>query len=253
MYPRLLLLTPLLFSACDLFNQGRDLIGDLTNPLVTQALVLGVTPPADASSVEMPDEFSEGAGATIFLADAGNVADLENAPIGGATVTLQGVDAPELQAGAYAISPGPLSYEANADWTLSVDLDGDVATAVVSLPPPASPDLPSLHSENTPIELDLTADEYDGVLVVVVDFNGDITYDSRPADIREVYDLARGGPVTTVEIPATAFPAAGAYAVGVAGLRTTTGRDDIEGMNTVLTTMMAGQMVFEPIGVGEPG
>jgi len=187
------------------------------------------------------------------LAEAGNVANLENAPIGGAPVTLQDVDAPEQQAGAYAIAPGPLSYEANADWTLSVDLNGDLASAVVSLPPPATPDLPTLHSENTPIEFDLTADEYDGVLVVVVDFNGEITYDSRPADIREVYDLARGGPVTTVQIPGTAFPAAGAYAIGVAGLRTTTGRNDIEGINTVLTTMMAGQMVFEPIGVGQPG
>lgn len=247
MHPRILIALPLLFGACDLINQGQDLLGDLTNPLVTEALILGVSPPSQASDVDLPDEFSEGAGATIFLADAGNVADLENAPIGGAEVTVEGVAVSEIQAGAYALQPGALAYAANADWEVAVTLSGDTATATVALPPPADVDVPAQHTANAGLTLDLTGAEYDGALVVVVDQDGNLTFDNRPGDIQAVYDLARGGPVSTVEVPGTAFPGTGAYLVGVAGIRNTSGREDVDGMNTALSTFMAGQMVFEPL------
>lgn len=247
---RLAVLTaPLLFGGCELVDDGRDLIGDLTNPLVTQALVLGVTPPSEASEVELPDEYSEGAGATVFLADAADVANLEDAPISGAQVDLQGESVAELTAGSYGLQPGALAYEPDGAWTLSVMLGGDTATAVIDLPPAASFELPETHQPNQAITVDLTGQGFDSALVVVIDDSGTVVYDNRPTDIRGLYDLTRGDQATTVTIEAEAFPRVGAYVVGVAGIRTTTGREDIDGMNTALSTMMAGNMVMEPLVV----
>ena len=131
MFQRAGLIGVLLLGGCDLIDQGRDLIGDLTNPLVTQALVLGVAPPDEASDIDLPSEYAEGAGATVFLADAADVADLENAPISGATVTLHGQAVGELAPGSYALEPGAISYESGGTWQLAVTLSGDTATAAV--------------------------------------------------------------------------------------------------------------------------
>jgi len=249
MMHRLALASLVFLGGCDLINEGRDLIGDLTNPLVTQALVLGVAPPEQASDADLPDEYSEGAGATVFLADAADVADLENAPISGADVSLRGTAVSETGPGAYALQPGELSYEAGSTWTLTVGLGGDTATADIVLPPGADFTVPETHTANQGITVDLTGQEFDGAFVVVVDEEGSVVYDNRPEDIRGLYDLTRGEPATTVDVPGQAFPEPGAYLVGVAGIRTTTGRADLEGMNTVLSTMMAGQLVFEPVVV----
>ena len=143
MFQRAGLIGVLLLGGCDLIDQGRDLIGDLTNPLVTQALVLGVAPPDEASDIDLPSEYAEGAGATVFLADAADVADLENAPISGATVTLHGQAVGELAPGSYALEPGAISYESGGTWQLAVTLSGDTATAAVDLPPAASFTVPS--------------------------------------------------------------------------------------------------------------
>ena len=105
------------------------------------------------------------------------------------------------------------------------------------------------HYKPDVVSVDLTGQDYDGAFVVVVDQDGNIVWDNRPEDIRGVYELTRGEPAGEVAIPAEAFPQVGAYLVGVAGIRTTTGREDLEGMNTVLSTMMAGQLKFEPLVV----
>lgn len=237
----------LLLGGCDLIDQGRDLIGDLTNPLVTQALVLGVAPPSEASDIDLPPEYAEGAGATVFLADAADVADLENAPITGADVSIRSVAVAEVGAGGYALEPGDIAYAPNETWELQVTLSGDSATAGIALPPPADFTVPAAHTVNSGLTVDLTGQDFDGAFVVVVDDGGNIVYDNRPTDIKGLYDLTRGEAAGVIEIPATAFPQVGGYLVGVAGIRTTTGREDLDGMNTVLSTMMAGQLVFEPL------
>ena len=236
-------------GGCDLISEGRDLIGDLTNPLVTQALVLGVQPPDETSEVDLPSEYSEGTAATVFLADAAEVDDLENAPISGATVLVETEELSDLGQGAYGMEPGPLAYASGSTWTVSVTLSGDTATAAVDLPPAATFDVPETQTVNTGLTIDLSGQEYDSAIVVVLDQEGEVVYDNTPQDVKALYDFTRGDSATTVDIPAEAFPQVGPYLIGVAGIRTTTGRDSIEGMNTALSTMMAGQLRFEPVAV----
>lgn len=235
-------------SGCEIIENTKDLIGDLTNPLVTQALVLGVTPP-DSGDVTIPAEFADGAGATVFLADAADVGDMASAPVEGADVALQEQAFSAGAPGAYLLEPGALSYASGQTWTLTVGIGDSTATADIELPGAASFDVPAAHPPGSDLVIDLTGQEFDGALIVVVNQDGDLVYDNRPEDIMGLYELTRGDPVGAETIPGDTFSAQGAYAIGVAGIKTTTGREALESMNTVLSTMMAGNMVFEPMAV----
>ena len=109
--------------------------------------------------------------------------------------------------------------------------------------------MPALTA-NTAVNIDLTGQEFDSALVIVMLADGGVTYSNQPDGIREFYDFTHGSElVTTVEIPAEAFPSNGVYAIGVAGL-THTVAEDLTEMNTALTSIMAGKMVFETATIG---
>lgn len=248
----LLLLLPL--GGCELFNAGRNTIDGLLNPLVAEGMVISVEGPSIADTGNQPtfdlseSGLEEGTTLTLFLADAANVNEIDQAPVTDASVTLEGVEASGGEGGLYAIAQG-LSYAAGTSWTLDVDVADTSASAVVDLPPPASYTLPAL-AVDTPITIDLTGQGFNSALVVVIRATEGVTYSNKPEGIREFYDFTHGGDeVTTVEIPAEAFPDNGAYAVGVAGLVHTTAEDLTE-MNTGLTAIMSGEMVFSTGTIG---
>lgn len=245
-----LLPAALVLSGCQAVNEGRDILEGLTNPLVVQALALGVELPEDAQGVTLPPEFSDGATATAFLADAGNAAELENAPISGATVTLQAEELEPTAPGSYSLSPGILPYDAGEAWSFSATInDSRAATATVNLAPAADYTLPTDLTAEEGFDIDLTGQGFTGTFIVVTDSDGETTYDNRPTDIQGFYDLTQGDDVTVVQVPGTAFPEAGVYLVGVAGIETTSGRDTMERMNTALSSMMSGNLTFDPIVV----
>lgn len=242
-----LLVAALSLGGCQIIQDGQDLLSGLTNPLATQAIVLGVETPSDAEDIEFPDEFSDGAGATVFLADAADVADIDNAPVSGANVTLEGESLSEDASGTYLLEPDALSYEAETTWTTQIEIGGDTAEGRISLPAAASFEVPSGLPSGEGVTIDLTGQGFDGAFVVVVRADGEITFDNRPETPRAFYDFTRGDPATTIDIPAEAFDEGAVFAIGVAGIRSTTGRDAVDAMNTALSTLMAGQMVFEPV------
>ena len=234
---RLALLAVLMLPGCELLEGGIDLFEGLTNPLVSQGLVLGTEAPPEAAEFGI----DEGTVVSVFLADAADVADLENAPVAGADVDFAGIAAGELEAGLYTIEPGAVSYGGTAN--LRVVVGQGVATASVVMPGPASPSVPETHSGG---ELTVALGRpYDTVLVVVVADDGSITYDNRPDGPRELYDLTGANAVERVTIPGSAFPGSGAYLVGVAGMENTEA-NQLDGMNTVLSNVMAGKLVFSP-------
>ena len=84
----MLLTAALLFTGCDLLEEARDELTDLTNPLVGQVMIVGIAEPDDptvAQALEGTD-WEQGIFAQAFLADATNANDLSNAPVGSATV-----------------------------------------------------------------------------------------------------------------------------------------------------------------------
>ena len=251
----LLLLLPL--GGCDLFNNGTDIVNGLLNPLVAEGILLATVPPdtgdTAGDSFDIGDAgLSEGTTLTLFLADAASVTEIENAPVTDATVFIHGEEATGGEGGLYTAAGGGLVYEDNATWNLQVDVADTSATAALHLPGEPTFTLPALTA-NTAVTLDLTGQGFNSALVVVLEGTSGVTYSNQPEGIREFYEFTRGtDEITTVEIPADAFPGDGVYAVGVAGLVNTTS-DDLTEMNTGISAIMSGKMVFETgaIGVGQ--
>lgn len=263
----MLMLTLLTLTGCDAFNKVKDTIDGLLDPIVTQGLVLGVEAP-DSSLIDGlidTSTFESGTTVTLFMADARDVQDLENAPITGADVRLTGpgVDetVAELDSGTYALTPADaeIPYVAGDEWTLTVDReaqDGTVYTSSAALLLPEDTDfstqIPEQHTAGEAITLDFTGLSYTSALIVVLDDNGDIAYSNEPEDIREFYDFTHSNDaLETLEIPGDTFAADTIYAVGVAGLNNTDANDLTE-MNTALSTVLFGKMNFYPVNTGDP-
>ncbi len=251
-----MLLVLLTLTGCDALNKAKDTIDGLLEPVVVEGIVLGIEPPQSQELQDLLDqsEFESGTTATIFMADAKEVDEIENAPITGATVSLLGTGAgvtlSEVDSGVYGLEPGtdPLPYAQGETWELeSVRTDGDaqqVSTAQVALPAAAdfSQEIPEQHAVDTAITLDFTGLPYDSALVVVLDDEGAVTYSNEPSTIKEVYDFTHGTTeLGVVTIPAEAFPDEGIFMVGVAGMVNTDSADLTE-MNTGLSSVVSGLM-----------
>lgn len=253
---KLMVPAALLFLAtgCDLFDESKEILSGLTNPLVVQGMVLGIEAP-DAEGIDLEGtDYEEGTLMVAFLADAANVDEIEDAPVTGASVRLEGdvmgsIEATEAGGGSYTITPDQgVAYVDGADWTMVVGVDGELSTATLRLAEEVTLTVPEQHSQDSPISLDLTAGAYDSALVVVLDGrSGEITYSNEPAGVKEYYDFTHSTEtVGVVEIPGEAFPEQSLYAVGVAGMLNS-GADDLDGMNTLLSAVMVGKMKFFPV------
>jgi len=220
--------------------------GGLTSSLVAEGVILSVAPP-DTNMDLSGSGFDSGMGFTAFLADAAQVADLANAPITGATVSLHGVAADDQGEGVYTYAGTDLTYAEGETWQVKVDLAGDVATASVTLPPTVTVTIPQQHDANADLTVALAGQDYATALVVVYDLQAKaVTFSNEPKSISEVYQFTRGDAVEDIIIPGSAFAASSVYAVGVAGLNHTTAAD-LDQMNSALSSIMAGQMKFYPV------
>ncbi|MBW2253332.1 MAG: hypothetical protein JRI25_01890 [Deltaproteobacteria bacterium] len=235
-------------SACDFFEEVRDVFEGLTNPLVSLGMVLGVEPSGGAD-LEGTD-YEEGVLASVFLADAGNVNQIDQAPVTGAEVSIQSVAAFDTSTGLYTILPTDgLSYQEEATWRLRIEIGDGAATANLHLPAAASFAPPTQHTAGADLEVDVSGQDFHSLLVVVLEAeSGDVTWSNEPETAREFYDFTHG---STEELAVTipgdeAFPNQSAYVVGVAGMKHT-GASDLTRMNTALSTLMVGKMVMSPI------
>ena len=246
-------------SGCDLIAQGKEKINDvkekiegLTNPLVADGVILSFVPPESELIDFSNTPYSAGTITTIGLADAKNAADLANAPISGAAVTVRGnvqIDAEETSPGIYTVELGSeLEYTANQTWGIDINPAEAEEIATVTLNLPAPIDLSSIsefHTANESLNIDVAGAGFNSAIVLVLDgATGNTTYSNEPKTITELYNFMTGDDeLTTVEVPAEAFPNQTLYLVGVAGMVHTT-EDDIVNANTALSKFMAGQMHF---------
>ncbi|NCG19761.1 MAG: hypothetical protein GWP91_12200 [Rhodobacterales bacterium] len=240
-------------SAQEQVDGIKDVIEGLTNPLVSQGLILGVQEPEDQSVADIlaNSEFDSGTNVSIFLADASSASAAADAPVSDAVVTILGTDTLnvlEESPGLYATPPtsNTLPYAAGDSWEVQVVIEGmeDMSSISVTLPPAAQLNIPLDHAPLTAMILDFTDQEFDSAFVVVINQDGAITFTNEPTDISDVLAITQGAePITQVEIPADAFPAEGLYAIGVAGMDHSL-RLDVQNMNTALSTLMAGKMEF---------
>ncbi|MCB9690909.1 MAG: hypothetical protein H6736_03755 [Alphaproteobacteria bacterium] len=239
--------------ACAQIRETRDILGGLTEARVAASLLLDV--PAPPVDVDLP--FPEGTVATAFLAEAEDADSLEDAPFAGATVAVgDGTSSALLDDngdGTYTLGPeASLPYVAGARWTLAIDGMGDGrSTAEVVLPDAVDPGsaFDAVHPIGSPLVLPIDTPDVERVLAFVLDGSGEVVWSNEPGDIEEVFRFLHGPVTAELTLPAEAFPTAGAYAVGLAGL-SLADAGDLDGLNTALTSVAAGRLEVHPLAVG---
>lgn len=244
----LALLTLLPLAACELFDGIKDGVDGATEAMVVQGTLLGVEAP-ETEDLDLSDSPLAGARATFFLADATSVDDLESAPVTNADASLEGesigaVTVRHVGSGAYTVAPTEgLDYVDAEDWDFVVDRGGETSLATIRLPNAPTLDAPSAWTPSTAMDVGVSGGNYDSLLALVVSLpSGEVTWSNEPEDIRGVYELTHdGGDTTGLTVPAEAFPTAGVYALGVAGMRNTEAAD-LDGFNILLSNVMSGKM-----------
>jgi hypothetical protein len=86
----------------------------------------------------------------------------------------------------------------------------------------------------------------------VIDDTGAVTWTNQPRSFLEMYEAQAAPGEPRVVVPAEALPAAGLYAVAVAGV-TRTARADISNMNADLSSLRSGLVQFHRVDVVDPG
>ncbi|HJN73123.1 MAG TPA: hypothetical protein QGF58_04220 [Myxococcota bacterium] len=227
-------------------------IEGLTNPLVVQAAFLGVAEPDAGDDIDLSGtEFEKGSAITVFLADAASIDEMEEAPVEGAVVKVRLGDTPayelmEEEAGRYGLNgEDGLEYIPTADTLLKLDVAGSLSEMGTVLPPPPEFVIGPQGTTMQDLPIDLSETNYDQVLAVVINEAGDVTWSNQPEEIRDWYEFANADNGQSFVIPGEAFKRDGAYLVGVAGL-VRAEDESFENMNTALSSMLAGQILFQP-------
>jgi hypothetical protein len=231
-----------------------DKIEGLTNPLVAEALVLGIEEPSTPELDPGAAGLEPGVGATVFLADAKQVDDLEEAPITGADVVYSDsagtFSMEEDDFGEYRVSSvdeQDFEYVADGDAEVRATVDGEDHAMTVRKPGPIDLAVPLQHPAGQPLVLDGSGADIDNLLVVVFRADtGEVVFSNRPTSVRDYYDLGHSSGEVTVEVDGEALSGETLYGVGAAGL-TNGDESEFEGVNTLLSAIMAGEMRFYPL------
>jgi hypothetical protein len=240
-------------GGCQTLEEVKDDIEGLTEPIVVQAVLLGIATPdgIDLSGTE----YDNAAVLAVYLADASDPANLENAPVVGAAVSVRSESLGSLPmndegGGLYRISAedADFGYFAGEEFNVVADYDGESRKTVVSAPYAVdTDDIPTTHNRGEEMIVDLTntPGDYDSVIAAVIDVTtGEKTWSNEPTGVEELYEFTHSdNDVRKVAIPGTAFPVAGVYAVGVAGMHVGDIENYVE-VNTALSSFLAGEMAF---------
>ena len=232
----------------------KEKLEGLTNPLVAEALVLGIEEPSTDELDPSAAGLEPGVGATVFLADAKSIDDIEEAPVGGADVAYSDSSGSfameEDDGGEYRVSSvdeQDFDYVPGGDAEIRATIDGEDHAVTVQKPGAIELDVPLQHTAGQPLVLDASDEDIDNLLVVVFRADtGEVVFSNRPDSVRDYYDLGHSSGNVTVTVDGDALAASTLYGVGAAGL--TNGEEsEFESVNTVLSAIMAGEMRFYPV------
>lgn len=243
-------------GGCAGVDEVKDKVEGVTNRFVLEGLYLGIAEPDDPQLQDMLSgtDYDKATTLKVFLADAGDVTEIQNAPISGADVSFLSdanggsIALVESSAGSYSLPDGSgVVYTAGETVSVSADYGGTTHKAPVDAPAAADAGIDTSHTAGTAMVVDLSAQDFDSALVVVVDANGQVTYSNEPTSIEDLYNFTHSGTWSgKISIPAKAFPDETLYAVGVSGLYIADPNEFTE-VNTALSTLMAGKLKFSPV------
>ena len=256
---RIWMVSLLAVTGCGAIADFKSTVEGLTERFVIEGLYLGSAPFAE--DIDLSATGFDEAKAVVFLADASQISEIDQAPLSGLEPELfagsGGVVLEEGVAGKYSLSgEDGLVYGDNQAVTLEVTYGEELRAAEVYAPAAADLDaVPTLHAAGASMTVDLSGQGFTAALVVVMDADSsEVTHSNEPQDIEALYELTHPDGIglgdeedtddtVIVEIPSEAFPEEGIYVIGIAGLETS-GPDDLSGINTALSTFVAGKFRF---------
>lgn len=251
----LALLVPVL-PGCGRLEDAADHL----NPVVVQGLYLGLDLPEVLQSMVHGDEkdgtFAYTATCKVFLAYL-STGGSENSPVNGAEVKFDSpasgrIELREEDGGKYTgDATDGLDYVPGETAELSVDV-GDAKSEVDGRTPsaPSDIDLPESVPKGSRFQVHLPSGDYDNMIVALYNLNsGELTWENLPTDFEGLYEYTRPDePVDTVTVPSEAVEKSGNYVVGVAGM-VIGDVEGFEGVNTALSTFMAGRVAVRYLTV----
>lgn len=245
-----------LLHGCDRLAAIERLVAERSSPLVAQAVVLGTELPA---GIDLPAEDGWYASAAhVFLANVSDPSELAEAPVTGASVVLRagddGYPLPEGDDGEYRVTDAEgFAYAPGTEVELAAHVGDATGTLSVELPGAPEAQVPTTHAGLEPMPVSI--DDEDATQVLAATFlldRGLLTWDNLPDDVAATYEFTHPeSPVRAVEIPAEAFKYRGTYAVGVAGMHVADD-EDVAGMNTTLSSLVAGRFAVHLVSVSAP-
>jgi hypothetical protein len=211
-----------------------------TNPTAAGATVIGVSVPDDLDLADT--RYGDGPHAGAYLTD------LEGQPADGVltlgTPADGTVEMEDRGDGTWVSSE--VAYSVGDTYTIL--RDGAEILRAEAAPPPTIT-LRRAHAAGEPLAIDLGGQDFDRVLVTVVDLTtGEERWDNAPADTEALLAALADTDALSVEIPGSALEEPGDLAIGVAGLRTNHPAD-VTDVNTLASMMATGVMSFQPVSV----
>jgi hypothetical protein len=202
-------------------------------------------------------EEMQGTQAVTYLVSAEVMDGSAPSPVTGAIVDI---DTDSGTSASFTEDAGGL-YRANEDDGLSYQ-DGELVTVtandgedhIISVVAPIAPlfDIADEHPSNTELSIDITGQDFDSALVFVAHFpSGEIVYTNKPSDFTELYDFAYPDETSTevsVTIPADSFSEDGIYVISLGGV-VAGEADDMDNVNTALSSVLATKMAFDVVCV----
>lgn len=250
----------LTLGGCGKLEDIKNTVEGLTERFVIEGIYLGVA--EYDGELDLEAVGFGGARVVGYLADAAQISEIDQAPITGVDLRLLsdvsgGSDLIEDGAGKYSLTHDEgLTYSDGEYAVLSTSYEGeDRKAGVVSPPAPDLSGVSLIHTAGDPMVIDLSGQGYDTALVVVIETDSaQTTYSNEPQGIQELYEMTHPDGISFtededtddtlfVEVPERGFAQEGVYVLGIAGL-VTSGADDMEGVNTALSTLVAGKFRF---------
>jgi len=243
-----MLFFPFLCGGCQLFESLKDAVDELTQPVLLQAVYVGVEELDPSAGIDLSGtEMSSGSTVSAYVYDANlssGTSPATGAKVSLISASLGSVGLAEGEPGSYAADASDgLDYRAGDDVEVVADYGGVRHRIAMNTPDPADVAIEEDHTPGMGISIDLRGQGYDNAVVMVFDVSGEggtvWESDIDPTSPRDSDNL-------THSIPGSVFKDGGLYVVGVVGLEAADEEDFYE-VQALGSGMLAGTMALFPV------
>ncbi len=231
-------------SGCALFEELKGVVDELTEPVVMQAVAIGVD---DGGFDLTGTEYEHGGAVQVWVTDANTSSGFSpatNARVSVISDANGSFALLEVEPGHYAVTNEEgLRYSPNDDIEIVSEYAGERQRITMRTPPAAEVDIPAQQPAGLGMNIDLTGQGFDNAMIVVFALNA-VTGRTQLVWQAE-YDKTQPRDASNLEqdIPPSVFEQDHLFVIGVAGL-TAADQSDLHGLQNLGSGMLAGSMVL---------